>query len=459
MTVYSTQLIPKRDWGFNGTGRRAAYALLSDNTSTPATVSIAFYDENFRSVSGLRAMQGYSQGNADIATISYTATYGGRETLFSLQAGSQNQVSSNGTSNFPNGTNSCGEFSNSMADIFSDGNFQGVQNRSTSQTEKFYLNQNAIMSDHTDKSTVYTLTSGKIRAVSRLFGQYGYSKAGTADFTVLNLNASMTGTACYHANRKELTILSYKNSTTFDVFTYNNVDFNAFPSPAVALSQSNVTLTASTVNITDVNTSYIESMYRVMPTVSDDGTVWVTTFVPSAALKLSKFTRSGTTAATATPITSLSVTTSYGVDNGVYYGQRRMQSRDGTTIACFCPYYYYGAGIECFIIDKTNNTYQNFNWNNTSDGCAVLPFKDTGWAFYTNSNFYASNWSGAFIMATFERGDSLNTQLRQSSAGKYLPYVTTPNTTNYPALMPVVDYSMMIRDTNGELIQPYGDAF
>ena len=62
-------------------------------------------------------------------------------------------------------------------------------------------------------------------------------------------------------------------------------------------------------------------------------------------------------------------------------------------------------------------------------------------------------------MATFERGDSLNTQLRQSSAGKYLPYATYPNTTNYPAMMPVVDYSLMIRDTNGELIQPYGDAF
>ena len=459
MTQQSTQLIPKRDWGFNGTGRRAAYALLSNNTTTPSSTGIAFYDENFKSVGGLRAVQGGNQANADFVSIAYNASSGGRETLFSWHGGSQNTPSTSGTTNFPNGTNSCGEFSNSMADIFSDGNFQGLQNRSVSGNDKSYLNQNAIMSDHADKSIVYTLTGGKIRAVSRLFGQYGYPRFGTADFTIPNMSASMTGSACYHAGRKELTILSYKNSTTFDVFTYNNVDFNAFPSPAVALSQSNVTLTASTVNVTDVSTSYNESMYRVMPTVSDDGTVWVTTFVPSSAFKLSKFTRSGTSLVNATSVTSLGVTTSYGSDSGISYGQRRMQSRDGTTIACFCPYYYYGAGIECFIIDKTNNTYQTYNWNSTSDGCAVLPFKDSGWAFYSNSNFYASNWSGASVMATFERGDSLNTQLRQSSAGKYLPYATYPNTTNYPAMMPVVDYSLMIRDTNGELIQPYGDAF
>lgn len=459
MTQLSTQQIPKRDYGFNNTGRRAAYALFSNNTSTPNQTSIAFYDENFRSVGGLRAIQGSGQANADVVNPAYSAAMGGRETLFGNVTGSQTQASSNGTSSQANGTNSCGEFSNSMVDFFSDGNFQGVYNRSTNASDKCYLNQNAIMSDHSDKSIVYTLTGGKIRAVSRLFGQYNYPKVGTADFTIPNMNANMTGSACYHAARKELTILSYKTSTTVDVFTYSNVDFNAYPSPNEALTKTGVTLTTSTANIADISTSYSESMYRVQPTVSDDGTVWVTTFVPSSAFKLSKFTRNGVNAATATAVTSLGVTTSYGVDNGIQYGQRRMMSRDGTTVACFTPYYYYGAGVECFIIDKTNNTYQTYNWNSSGDGCAVLPFKESGWAFYQNGNFYASNPTGGSIMAIYERGETANTQLRQTNGGKYLPYTTYPNTTNYPALMPVVDYSMMIRDVNGELIQPYGDAF
>jgi hypothetical protein len=296
--------------------------------------------------------------------------------------------------------------------------------------------------------------------VSRLFGQLGFAKAGTADFTVPNLNANMTGSACYHAGRKELTILSYKTSNTMDVLTYSNVDFNSYPSPAQALTQAGVTLTASTITLGDINTSFAESMYRVMPTVTDDGTVFVTTMIPTSKLALSKFTRNGVLAVTATSLTSLALhATSYGSEQGLYYGQRRIASRDGSSVACFCPYYYYGSGVACFMIDKSANSYAQYNANDTGCGYNVMPFKEAGWAFYYAGNLYAANPTGASITAIYERGDSSNVQLKQTYGTRYLPYMPYPNTTNYPAMMQVVDFAMMIRDLNGELIQPYGDAF
>jgi hypothetical protein len=156
---------------------------------------------------------------------------------------------------------------------------------------------------------------------------------------------------------------------------------------------------------------------------------------------LYRFTRSGTAAITATYTAGMSTTTSYGREQGVPHGQRMITSRDGTSVATFCPYYYYHCGIKCFMIDKTNNTYSTYANNNTTYGIQCVPYGDSSWNFWYAANGYASNYSGAYTQSQY---------IKQSTGGfaaqngaYFVPYWTGPNTTNYPGFTQVVDYAVL----------------
>jgi hypothetical protein len=186
----STLVIPKKDWGFNGTGRLAAYALVGIYGAS--RTDVAYYDENFRSIGRTRSNQGAGQSFADILTpAANTSTFGGMSISFlgSSQT-TQSSTGSSATSNWLNAAAASGEFSNAMVDIFSDGLITSAQARGDTADNKHYLNTAAIPSDHTDRSIVYLLADGKLRATSRLNGQYKYGRAGTTDFAVPNLNAN-----------------------------------------------------------------------------------------------------------------------------------------------------------------------------------------------------------------------------------------------------------------------------
>jgi hypothetical protein len=439
-----------QDSGVSGTGRRAYYAMLSRNTSSPWH-GAALFDRN---VVGAMFNAGrpdtYNTYAPSHIVFNENSTYQYYNAIWSpVYSGTETAPATNGTSNWANGTNASGEFGNAMIDAYSDGTLSSVYNRySGDASVKHYLNACAINSDHSNKRMVYILYSGVIRAVDRLYGSYHVPMQNTADFTVPSLNGSMTGSASYHSGRKELTIISYVTSGgSFNVYTYSNVNFDLYPDPYIALNRAEVTRVDATLSLSSSWGNNSDSYYNLKPITTDNGNVYVSVFNEGVALNLYRFTRSGTSAITGTLVTQLSTTTSYGKDQGLNYGQRQITSRDGTSVATFCPYYYYGCGIRCYMIDKTNNTYTTFSQNQTSTGVMAIPYGDSGWAFAMCQNLYASNYSGSFVHSKWSKTAAGGHS--QESANQYWPYFTGPNTTNYPGFTQVVDYVLLTDNASG----------
>ena len=440
------------DSGVTGTGKRVYYGMLSRNTSS-TWHGAALFDRNFvGSIFNNGYPAAYNSYSPSHIIDNSSSTHSNYNSIWNnVYGGTQTTPSSSTTPNWVNSTNASGEFGNAMVDLYSDGTLSNIMSRYSGTTYvKHYLNAAAINSDHSNRRIVYLLISGVVRAVDRLFGSYHVCMSGTADYSVSSLNGSMYGSASYNQARKELTILSYSSSGgAFNVITFQNVDFDKYPDPYVALNRAEVVRVNSTVSLSSnwaVNNA--ESYYNLKPVVTDNGKVYVSVFFTSNNFTLYEFTRSGTSAITATYVTQLGTTTSYGFDQGSpYYGQRTIISRDGTTVATFCPYYYYGSGIRCFMIDKTNNTYATYSNNSSSAGIQTLPHSDSGWKFAFCSNGYAGNWTGNYILATYGRSPTGGFQ--QTGTTQYFPYHTGPNTTNYPGFTQVVDYVLLPNNNYG----------
>ena len=435
--------------GVSGTGARFSYAMCSYSPEN-SVGGFAFYDQNFaQPINWGTPTTTNNYGASSVVNMS-DSTNLNYNSFFNWLASTGTQPGSNTTPNYMNATNSQGEFGNACIDVYSDGTFGRAQRSSSNNANKHYLNAYAINSDHSNKRIVYLLKSGVIDAVDRLYGTFNTSLDGTAPFTVTSLDASMQGSASYNHARRELTILSYVTSGgSFNVITFQNVDFNLYPSPAVALTQPGVVRVNSTVSMASnwgVNNS--ESYYNLKPIVTANGDVYVTVMFTSSSYALYRFTRSGTSAITATYLTAISLTTSYGLDQGFQYGNRQITSRDGSTVATFCPYYYYGAGVSCFMIDKTNNNYATYSNTSSSAGYAVVPFGNNGWAIGFNGNGYSSNWSGNRVQVVFTR-NTTGGGFSQTGTTLYYPSFPIPNTTNYPGLAMTTDYMLLTGGSSG----------
>ena len=439
-----SEIFPGKDTGIIGTGRRAYYAMLSRNTSS-TFAGAAWFDNHAKSVFNVGYPSARNPHARSHINTNTDSTYQYIDAIWGpVYSGTQSTPDTNGTSNWVNATNACGEFGNAVIDAYSDGTLSNVYSRySQTGAVKHHLNANAINSDHLNKRIVYILISGNIRAVDRLYGSYHVPMENTDNFSVPSLNSNMQGSASYHRKRKELTILSYVTSGgSFNVYTYSNVDFDTYPDPYVALNRPEVVRVDATLSLaSNWNVNDSESYYNLKPITIDNGNVYVTVFFSSSSLTLYRFTRSGTSAITGTYITAQSCTTSYGRDSGIAYGQRQMTSRDGSTVAAFCPYYYYGAGIRCYMIDKTNNTYSIYGTADSSYGRMIMPFGDSGWMFTYAANGYASNWTGNGSTPIYTKTPT-GGFIDSGNIG-YWPYHTGPNTTNYPGFTQVTDYVML----------------
>lgn len=432
-----------KDSGIQGTGRRAAYAMLSCNTSTVWN-GFALYDDNFQMPFNNGYPGSYSNYSAShvVDFAGTTHMYGPSMMFDGNRTGSQSVPSTAGTLWYINATNNHGEFGNASLDVYSDGSFGRCSRMSGNASNKQYLNAYAINSDVSDKRNVYIVYNGLLRCVDRLYGSYNSDKPGTLAYSVPGLIASMQGSASYNKARKELTFLSMVSpSGAYQIITYANVDLDAYPSPTAALTAAGVTITLASLSIPSWNVNNAESYYNIKPIVSADGSIFISVMFTSSDFALFKVTRNGTTAVSATRQTTMSITTSYGLDQGFYYGQRQITSKDGTSVATFCPYYYYGAGIMCYMIDKTNNTFTTYTNTDTSSGYHCVPYKDSGWAIWFCGNAYASNYSGGYFASVYSR--STSNLLASIGATVYATHFTGPSTTNYPGMTQVTDYVLL----------------
>ena len=433
------------DPGIGGTGARATYAMLSRNTST-TWAGAAWYNPNFQSVMNMGYPATMTTEPGGYITRTQDSTHAYSEQHFWNLSGNTQSNPSSSSGKWLQGTNYCGEFGNAIVDCYSDGTINGRASRHATDSVKDYLNACVINSDHANRRIEYILYSGVIRAVDRLYGTYAYPLENTADYSVSSLDSNMQGSASYHAGRKELVILSYVSSGgQFNVYTFSNVDFNAYPNPNVALNRPEVVRTNSTVTMSsNWNNNNTESYYNLKPVIVDNGNVYVSVMFSSNSFNLYRFTRSGTSGVTGTYLTQQNLTTSYGREQGIDYGQRTITSRDGTTVATFCPYYYYSCGISCYMINKTNGTYTTYGNTNSSFGIQIVPWLDNAWLFLYCGNGYAGNYGGNYVIASYIKDATTPSGSFQSVGSKYyFPYHTGPNTTNYPGFTQVVDYPLL----------------
>ena len=437
--------------GINGSGKQVYYAMLSYNTAQ-GTGGFVFFDEEFRLISSPMRPGAITDYGMSFAAppIIYLASETNVQyaSIFYNASSTSNRPSSSTTSGYMNAINACGEFGNARVSVYSDGTYENPSHMSSTTDNKHYLNAYAIDSDHLNKRNVYILTGGLIRCVDRLNANYNYAKPGTTDYTVTSLDTNMQGSASYNRSRKEMVILSYASSGgNFNVITFTNLDFDLYESPATAFAAA--TRTNSTVALTSSwSTNNNESYYNLKPVLCNNGLVYVSVMFTSNAQRLYSFTRSGTSAVTGTLVDSNTLTTSYGFDQGFQYGQRTITSRDGTTAAIFCPYYYYGCGNATFFINKSTPNYSKYTNTNTGVAVQVLPYRDNGWVLFYAGNGYASNYTGNYITATYmpSTSASAGSGFTQVGTTKYFPGHPYPNTTNYPGLTQVVDYDLLVRN-------------
>jgi hypothetical protein len=426
---------------------RACYAMLSYNTSS-GVGGLAFYDKFFQPVRASTAP--HSLTSLGALGNYHHSTSGDAQTNLGLFGGNVNttsaQSATNASATYLNSSVAGGEFGNAFIDAFSNSSASPQTSRNSTWATKHYLNQMFVDSDHSDKSIIYVLGNGLFRAVSRIDGDSGYDYYGTTATSITGLNASMWGSGSYNSVRKELVILSYAGAGgSFTLMTYQGVDFNKYKSPAEALVAPGVVRIDKAVSFAaNWSAANNESNFNIKPTLCDNGDVYVTCMFESSSLSLWRVVRDASLSPTVTYISAKGTTTSYGRSQGDHYGQRRIQARDGGAVMAFCPYYYYGAGLRTWLIDKRKSTYLNASMIDSTDasaGTQPVPYGDSGFAAYFCGNVYASGTTGAYVTGSMERGGT--GLIVQTGSNILLPYFTAPNTTNYPGFTQVTDYSML----------------
>lgn len=427
---------------------RACYAMLSYNTSQSSGGAV-FFDKHFQPVRAMAGNPGSTSNASSLGNFHYAAAGDGQSYsgLFSGAASTSGQASSSASGNMINSTNAAGEFGNTAIDAFSNSSLAPSTSRNIDRSVKGTLNATFVSSDHADRSIVYLLNGTTFRAVSRIDGDPSYDYFNTSAYSIPGVVTSMFGSASYNATRKELVVLSYAGAGgSYTLSTFQGIDFDKNPSPAVAFADPAVVRTDKAVVLPNWAGADGESLYSVKPILVDDGSVFITAFTPAASFRLYKISRlADLSVLSTTLIAQKSVTTSYGRDQGVAYGQRQIQARDGGAVMCFAQYYYYGAGMVSFVIDKRRSTYLSTTALESADTAAgyhPIPYGDSGFASYYCGNAYAGNPAGSYVSGCVERAGAAGV-LTQVGGNFLLPYFPSPNTTNYPGLTQVTDYSML----------------
>lgn len=125
--------------------------------------------------------------------------------------------------------------------------------------------------------------------------------------------------------------------------------------------------------------SYNESRYRMSVLADDAGNIGLTRFTPSTSLHHAVMLKAGAGWNTPVVYETLAATTSYGYEQGVRYGMRHNVTWDNSWIAVYAPYYFYGTGINCFFIDRSDSTKFYYIRNtSTANGIQIAPMKQSG---------------------------------------------------------------------------------
>lgn len=194
--------------------------------------------------------------------------------------------------------------------------------------------------------------------------------------------------------------------------------------------------------------SYTESQYRmrVIPTTS--GKIALVRFVPHNCTHMAVLTPGeGNTGTLDTNFTTTTCTTSYGIEQGNYYGMRHQNTWDNKWVACYAPYYYYGSGISGFVVNTDDpTTYYRLSYTSSTCGVSMLPIRASGFAYsFNESNADSGQGLNAGVIDLSGSGYQVNGTLANGAALN-LPtqrywLETGYTSTNYPCLLPVENWN------------------
>ena len=197
---------------------------------------------------------------------------------------------------------------------------------------------------------------------------------------------------------------------------------------------------------------YGESQYRmrVIPTTS--GKIALVRFVPSNCTHMAVLTvGAGNTGSLDTNFNIVSCTTSYGVEQGTYYGMRHQVTWDNKWVACFAPYYYYGSGISGLIVNTDDPAnYTRLSYTSSTCGVSLIPIRASGFAYSFNESNADSgqglnagiiDLSGTMGAQGYQVNGAISNGgvLNMPSQRYWLD--TGYTSTNYPCLLPVENWN------------------
>lgn len=241
---------------------------------------------------------------------------------------------------------------------------------------------------------------------------------------------------------RELNTTSYKTGTLHLFLSEAKAQTSPNPDAQVSYNYYDFQWQASSSN------SYSESQYRMRIIPGDNGVVGMARMIPSNGIFYATFTPSSSTLNTS--YNSVSSSTTYGYEQGDYYGMRHQITWDNNIVACYAPYYYYSSGMNTFFIDATDpRKYLTGQYGDTSYGNQIVPFGKDKFLFNRgqNSNSLGSTpaqvdpaggLAGRTYSGAATNGSALNLTALQESY-RFSGYYTS---TNYPVLLPMAHWKV-----------------
>ena len=200
--------------------------------------------------------------------------------------------------------------------------------------------------------------------------------------------------------------------------------------------------------------NYDESRRKAYIVMGDNNLVGIARFVPSNITHYATFAPNfATSSGTLTTLNGQGHTTSYGIEQDLYYGMRYMQTWDQNWIVCYAPYYYYQTGW-CGIFFNTQDPskYYTSRWASTSWGAQIVPFKKDKYIFHSGDSnadgtvgmrLYVVDPGGLLKYGVDSNGTTVANGAELSLFKSMFSYTfdTRYQSTNYPTIVPMDEWT------------------
>ena len=340
------------------------------------------------------------------ANTSGSSTYYDGALQQAINMGGATTAPSSSNSNYDHYTGRCGEFGHDRWSLDARGALLLPQRSPVFGLEtKTEVNDAFVNGDLADtsltlllwNSTLYLARRTEVETIVVSSGVRGW----ISRFAVSGLPGGFFGTASYNRARNELVILGGSSAATS-----SGMWLRLYRNLAVLGETSDLQTMLSAITPVEVAITWsswtpaanLEAVGGATPVLTDNGDVFIGFFNASTALYVVRVPRTTDTSFGAlVNAISFGVTTSYGRNNARGSGMQVMQTRDGSTVAFYSQYYYYGAGLGVLTVNKrTSSARVLYADSHTSDGRSLLHWGPTGFAVAFNaSSSYSASSNGA----------------------------------------------------------------